>query len=39
MQRVLYVQIVLFKLQDSLMFYGLGFGKFVMESLVLLIIW
>ena len=35
MQGVLYVQIVLFK--DSLMFLGLCFWKFVMESFVLLI--
>ena len=34
MQGVLYVQIVLFKLLDSLMFQGLCFGKFVMESFV-----
>ena len=41
MQGVLYVQIVLFKLLDSLirMFQGLCFRKFVMESSVLLITW
>ena len=39
MQRVLHVQIVLFKLQDSFMFYGLCFWKSVMESFVLLITW
>ena len=39
MLRVFYVQIVLFKLQESLMFYGLCFGKFVMESFVLLNTW
>ena len=33
---VLYVQIVLFKLQDFLMFYGFSFWKFVMKSFVLL---
>ena len=39
MQGVLYVQIALFKLQHSLMFYGPCFWKFVMESFVLLITW
>ena len=33
---VLYVQIALIKLQEYLMFYGLYFGKFAMESFVLL---
>ena len=32
MQGVLYLQIVLFKIQESLMFYGLAFWKFVKES-------
>ena len=35
MQGVLYVQIALFKLRDSLMFHGLCFWKFLMESFVL----
>ena len=35
MQGVLYVQIVLFKRLDSLMFQGLCFLKIVMESFVL----
>ena len=34
MQGVIYIQIVLFKLLDSLMFQGPCFGKFVMESFV-----
>ena len=37
MQGVLYVQVVLFKLLDSLMFQGLCLWKFVMKSFVLLI--
>ena len=37
MQGVLYVQIVLFKLKDSLMFQGILFLKIFMESFVLLI--
>ena len=39
MQEVLDVQIVLFKLQDYLMFYGLCVWKFVIESFVLLLTW
>ena len=39
MQGLLYVQIVLFKLQDPLLFQGLCFWKFVMESFILLITW
>ena len=35
--RSINVQIVLFKLQESLIFYGLCFGKVVMKSFVLLI--
>ena len=37
MQGILYAQIVLFNPQESLMFYGLCFGKIAMEIFVLLI--